>query len=82
MDFVFDRTAEGRVLKGPAIVDDATNEAVAIEVDRSISGHGVARALDPLAPTRGLPKVIRTDSGNSAPRRWWRGPMSKACSFA
>ena len=29
-DFVFDRTAEGRVLKCLTIVDDATTEAVAI----------------------------------------------------
>lgn len=26
MDFVFDRTGEGRVLKCPTIVDDATHE--------------------------------------------------------
>jgi hypothetical protein len=30
MDFVFDRTAEGRVIKCLTIVDDATHEAVAI----------------------------------------------------
>ncbi|WP_301949542.1 transposase [Xanthomonas fragariae] len=47
MDFVFDRTAEGRVLKCLVIVDDATHEAVAIDVERAISGHGVARVLDP-----------------------------------
>ena len=63
MDFVFDRTAEGRVLKALTIVDDATHEAVAIEVERAISGHGVARVLDRLALTRGLPQVIRTDNG-------------------
>ncbi len=43
MDFVFDRTAEGRVIKALTIVDDATHEAVAIEVERAISGYGVAR---------------------------------------
>ncbi|HRP26786.1 MAG TPA: IS3 family transposase [Chiayiivirga sp.] len=63
MDFVFDRTAEGRVIKALTIVDDATHEAVAIEVERAISGHGVARVLDRLALTRGLPRVIRTDNG-------------------
>ena len=30
MDFVFDRTAEGRVIKNLTIADDATHEAVAI----------------------------------------------------
>ena len=63
MDFVFDRTAEGRVIKALTIVDDATHESVAIEVERAISGHGVARVLDRLAQTRGLRRVIRTDNG-------------------
>ena len=45
------------------IVDDATHECVAIEVERAISGHGVARVLDRLAHTRGLPRIIRTDNG-------------------
>jgi putative transposase len=63
MDFVFDRTAEGRVLKCLTIVDDATHEAVAIEVERAISGIGVSRVLDRLAEIRGLPEIIRTDNG-------------------
>ena len=63
MDFVFDRTAEGRVVKCLTIVDDATHEAVAIEVERAISGQGVSRVLDRLAMQRGLPRVIRTDNG-------------------
>ena len=63
MDFVFDRTAEGRAVKCLAIVDDATHEAVVIEVERAISGQGVARVLDRLAKTRGLPQTIRSDNG-------------------
>jgi transposase InsO family protein len=63
MDFVFDRTAEGRVIKCLTIVDDATHESVAIEVERAISGQGVVRVLERLALSRGLPKVIRTDNG-------------------
>jgi putative transposase len=63
MDFVFDRTGEGRVLKCLTIVDDATHEAVAIEVERAISGQMLTRVLDRLALSRGLPKVIRTDNG-------------------
>ena len=63
IDFVFDRTAEGRVIKCLTIVDDATHESVAIEVERAISGHGVARVLDRLALSRGLPQVIRSDNG-------------------
>lgn len=63
IDFVFDRTAEGRVLKCLTVVDDATHEAVAIEIERAISGIGVTRVMDRLAVTRGLPKIIRTDNG-------------------
>ena len=63
MDFVFDRTADGRVLKCLTIIDDATHEAVAIEVERAMSGAGVTRVLDRLALSRGLPQVIRSDNG-------------------
>ena len=63
MDFVFDRTSEGRVLKCLTVVDDATHEAVAIEVEPAISGLMLTRILDRLALSRGLPKVIRTDNG-------------------
>ena len=37
-DFVFDRTAEGRVLKCLTIVDDATTEAVAVVPARALGG--------------------------------------------
>lgn len=63
MDFVFDRTADGRVLKCLTIVDDATHEAVAIEVERGINGNALTRILDRLALTRGLPQSIRTNNG-------------------
>jgi transposase InsO family protein len=62
-DFVFDRTAEGRVLKCLAIVDDATTEAVAVVPARALGGRPVTRILDRLAIERGLPKVLRTDNG-------------------
>lgn len=63
MDFVFDRTAEGRVIKNLTVVDDATHEAVAIVPERAIGGHALTRILDRLAILRGLPKAIRTDNG-------------------
>ena len=58
MDFVFDRRAEGRVIKWLTIVDDATHESVAIVPERAISGQYVTRILDHLAETRGVPQVI------------------------
>ena len=45
-DFVFDRTAEGRVLKCLTIVDDATTEAVAVVPARALGGLPVTRVLD------------------------------------
>lgn len=63
MDFVFDRSAEGRVIKCLTIVDDATHESVAVVPERAMGGLAVTRILDRLATTRGLPQVIRTDNG-------------------
>lgn len=63
MDFVFDRAAKGRGIKCLTIVDDATHVAVAIEVERAISGLGMTRVIDRMALARGLPQMIRTDTG-------------------
>ena len=63
MDFVFDRTADGRALKCLTIVDDATHESVAIVPERAIGGQHLTRILDRLRQQRGLPKTIRTDNG-------------------
>ena len=63
MDFVFDRTAEGRVIKCLTLVDDATHEAVAIIAERAIGGYPLTRMLDRIGLKRGLPKIIRTDNG-------------------
>ena len=62
-DFVFDRTADGRVVKCLTVVDDATTEAVAIVPARTLGGLPVTRVLDRLAFERGLPGVLRTDNG-------------------
>ena len=62
-DFVFDRTADGRVMKCLTIVDDATHEAVAIVPARAFGRLPVTRVLDRLAITRGLPQILRTDNG-------------------
>ncbi|VVE63221.1 IS3 family transposase [Pandoraea captiosa] len=39
MDFVFDRTVEGRVIKNLTVVDGATHEAVAIVPERTFNGR-------------------------------------------
>ena len=63
MDFIHDQLADGRCFRALNIIDDFTREVVAIEVDTSLSGRRVARVLDWLATTRGLPKVITCDNG-------------------
>jgi len=63
MDFVFDALSTGKRIKCLTIVDDYTKEAVDIVVDRSISGHYVARALSNITRFRGTPQTIRTDQG-------------------
>ncbi len=49
MDFVFDRTADGRVIKHLTVVDDATHEAVTIVPERAIDVLSLTRLLDHLA---------------------------------
>ena len=63
MDFVFDRSADGRVVKCLTVVDDATHEAVAIVAERAIGGLMLTRIMDRLCRQRGYPQVIRTDNG-------------------
>lgn len=63
MDFVFDRSADTRVLKCLTVLDDATNESVAIEVERAIGGELLTRILDRICQGRNYPLIIRTDNG-------------------
>lgn len=63
MDFTVDTLADGRRFRTLNIVDDFTRECVAIEVDRSLPGLRVARVLDRLHATVGLPTTIVVDNG-------------------
>lgn len=63
MDFTLDPLWNGTRFRTLNIVDDYTRESLAIEVDTSLPGMRVARVLDRLAETRGLPKVIVVDNG-------------------
>lgn len=63
MDFVSDQLADGRRFRVLNIVDDYSRELVGQLAAISISGHRVARFLDELAETRGLPRQIVCDNG-------------------
>lgn len=63
MDFVHDGLADGRRLRCLTIIDDYSRECPHLEVATSISGERVARVLDYLAWSRGLPEEIVVDNG-------------------
>ena len=63
MDFVFDRSADSRVIKCLTVVDDATHEAVAVVVERAMGGELLTRIMERICRERGYPQVIRTDNG-------------------
>ena len=62
-DFAFDQTADTRVLKVRTITDEFTKKALAIEVERSITGDDLVRVLDRLVAVHGHPRFIRIDNG-------------------
>ena len=62
MDFVSDQLACGRRFRVLSIVDDYSREIVGQLIDTSITGYMVARFLDQLEETRGLPKRIVCDN--------------------
>ena len=63
MDFMGDTLAGGRIFRTLNIVDDASRECLAIEVDHGLSGLRVTRVLDRLATRRPLPRRIVVDNG-------------------
>ena len=62
MAFVMDSFASGRRFRVLTVKDLFTHEAVLLFVDTSIGGTCVARELERLKLTRGLPKKIVCDN--------------------
>jgi putative transposase len=63
IDFQFDQTADGRVLKLLNIVDEFTREALAMHVARRIDSDQTVAVLERLATRRGAPAHVRCDNG-------------------
>lgn len=64
MDFMRDTLAEGRAFRTLNVVDDATRECLAIEVDTSLTGERAVRVLDAIAHKRGqYPRRLVLDNG-------------------
>jgi putative transposase len=63
MDFCFDQTSDGQMLKILNVIDEFTREALATDVARSIDANAVVRCLERLAADRGAPVYVRFDHG-------------------
>ncbi len=77
LDFQFDTTTDGRVLKLLHVVDEHTREALAIEVERRIDADHTVRVLDRIvARDDRRPELVRMDNGPeltaNALRDWCR----------
>ncbi len=77
LDFQFDQTRDGRVLKLLHVVDEYTREALAIECRRRIDADATVAVLDRLVAARGrVPEHVRCDNGPeltaNALRDWCR----------
>ena len=62
-DFVFDRCANGQVLKCLTIVDEYTRECLAITVSGRIRSSDVIEQLARLISLHGAPRHLRSDNG-------------------
>jgi putative transposase len=74
MDFMSDTLVNGRKFRTLNIIDDCNREALAIEIDTSLSAKRVIRTLEQVIDWRGKPKVIRVDNGpeyTSKDFEWW-----------
>ena len=63
IDFIFDRTENGRSIKILSLIDEFTRECVALEVHRRFTGDDLVFLLRDLFVTRGVPEFIRSDNG-------------------
>jgi putative transposase len=74
MDFMSDSMVDGRKLRTFNVIDDCSREALAIEVDTSLSSKRITPVLDRLVQQRGKPQSIRVDNGpefTSKDFEWW-----------
>ena len=64
LDFQFDTTTDGRVLKLLHVVDEHTREALAVQVERRIDADRTVSVLERIVALRGRPpELVRMDNG-------------------
>ncbi len=62
-EFAFDRTGNGRTLKGFSVIDEYTRESLALKVDRNFTREDVVDTLAELFVMQGTPQHSRSDNG-------------------
>lgn len=62
-DFMADSLWSGRSFRTFNVIDDFNREGLRIEIDTSLPGPRIVRALDELVEIRGAPKRMRLDNG-------------------
>jgi len=63
MDFIFDRTTNGKSLKILVVIDEYTRECLALEVGRRFTSDQLIELLGRLFATYGVPQFLRSDNG-------------------
>jgi len=62
-DFMSDALYAGRRFRTFNVIDDFNREALAVEIDTSITGGRLIRVFEYLQAWRGLPETLRVDNG-------------------
>lgn len=63
LDFAYDQTTDCRTLKYLNIADEFTKHALAIKVERSMTGDDIVTVLERLIAIHGAPRFVRMDNG-------------------
>jgi putative transposase len=63
VDFMSDTLADKRAYRTFNVLDDYARDALAIEIDISLTANRVVRVLDQLCEWNGVPEAIRSDNG-------------------
>ena len=63
LDFLLDRTRDGRKLRFLSVVDEYTRRCLALEVQTRFPAHDVVAVLARLVAIHGRPMFIRSDNG-------------------
>ena len=77
IDFVMDRTRDGKTLKILTVLDEYTREALAIEVRRAMGQREVGQILARLFKERGVPEFVRSDHGGEFAGDLIRGALEE-----